>query len=382
MLVPARPTAKQINERSTVTGTLSEHGGVILQKGPFGGVFMRAGCVPRTPWHRLWETLKQYTDHFVKQEKKRLEENDEARAKGGKDKPYVCKGIYICVSQGSMQAIDFKWLSRQGFRFHHYRKAGHGTFPDDPSSPEPIRPPAGGNGSVHGGTKKVVVTKPTDDNHDNAEFVYYCWPGRPEHDRHPSYATSIEGVTGMALSSDETRVLLVWERGSWSTPGGAVEPGENKLDALAREMGEEVNLKLDLVGWGAEYLGGWQQSKARDNLINDNFSSFLVKAADDSFQVDESEITDADWFEWRHMLDTWRDAGKPKTDDKGNKLKHFEMDVGKPEAPSDKKAENMNRVRLNVLEWLDQWQDKRTIKCEYIVGKPQAGEPASKVKIG
>ena len=72
-------------------------------------------------------------------------------------------------------------------------------------------------------------------------------------------------------------MLLVWERGSWSTPGGAVEPGENKLDALERELREEVNLTLDLVGWGAQYLGGWQQSKARDNLVNDNFSSFLVK---------------------------------------------------------------------------------------------------------
>ena len=117
------------------------------------------------------------------------------RAAGGKDKPYVCKGIYICVSQGSMQAIDFKWLSRQGFRFHHYRKAGHGTFPDHPSSPALDR-----SGSAHGSTK------PADEEHDNAEFVYYCWPGKPEHDRVPSYATSIEGATGMALSKDETRV--------------------------------------------------------------------------------------------------------------------------------------------------------------------------------
>ena len=77
MLVPARPTEKQIKDHSTVTGTIMEHGGVVLQKGPFGGVFMRAGCIPRTPWHRLWETLKQYTDHFVKQEKKRLKKNDE-----------------------------------------------------------------------------------------------------------------------------------------------------------------------------------------------------------------------------------------------------------------------------------------------------------------
>ena len=301
-----------------------------------------------------------------------------ARAAGSKDKQYVCRGIYICVSQGSKQAIDFKWLSRQGFHFHHHRKAGHGTFPDNPSSPEP---PGGSNGSEHGGTKQVAK-KPTDDEHDDAEDVYYCWPGRPENDRVPSYATSIEGATGLTLSSDEMKVLLVWERGSWATPGGAVEPGENKLDALERELREEVNLKLDLVGWGAEYLGGWQQAKARDNLVNDNFSAFLVKASDDGFKADESEITHADWFPWKQMLETWRAAGKPKTDDQGEKLKHFAMDVGKPEPPQDKKAENMNRVRLNVLEWLDMWQEGKSIPCEYIVGKPQAGQPASKVKIG
>ena len=82
------------------------------------------------------------------------------------------------------------------------------------------------------------------------------------------------------------------------------------------------------------------------------------------------------------MLNAWRAAGKPTKDGDGKELKYFEMNVGRPEPPSDKKADNMNRVRLNVLEWLDQWQNGRTIKCEYIPGPPQAGEPASKVKIG
>jgi 8-oxo-dGTP pyrophosphatase MutT (NUDIX family) len=241
------------------------------------------------------------------------------------------------------------------------------------------------------------------------------------------YATSIEGATGLALSRDETKVLLVWERGSWSTPGGAIEPGENKLDGLARELQEEVGLRaslspspsprlylpwtgrlgmhapvdrlhsplrvcvasvrvlqvavrLDLVGWGAHYLGGWQQSRARDNIINDNFSAFLVKVADDNYRADHLEIENADWFEWKPLLDAWRAAGKPTKAADGKSLKQFDLDVGKPEL--DKKGNSMNTVRLNVLQWLDRWQDGRSIPCVYAPEKLQAGLYAAKVKIG
>ena len=114
--------------------------------------------------------------------------------------------IYVAVSEPSMQAIDFTWLTAQGFVFHHYRAPGHG---DD----------AEGGGA--------------------SEFVYYCWPtgtGSAD-DMVPVYATSIEGVSGVLLSgATEEKVLLVWERGSWSTPAGAVNAGESKIDAIAREV--------------------------------------------------------------------------------------------------------------------------------------------------
>ena len=114
--------------------------------------------------------------------------------------------IYVAVSEPSMQAIDFTWLTAQGFVFHHYRAPGHG---DD----------AEGGGA--------------------SEFVYYCWPtgtGSAD-DMVPVYATSIEGVSGVLLSgATEEKVLLVWERGSWSTPAGAVNAGESKVDAIAREV--------------------------------------------------------------------------------------------------------------------------------------------------
>ena len=78
---------------------------------------------------------------------------------------------------------------------------------------------------------------------DAPEFVYYCWVGAQP--AVPPYATSIEGATGIIspAGGDGNEVnaaprngsqpigenlLLVWERGAWNTPGGAVERAELK----------------------------------------------------------------------------------------------------------------------------------------------------------
>ena len=101
-----------------------------------------------------------------------------------------------------MQAIDFGWLVSQNFQYHHYRPPGHDETPTNQA-----------DGSLADGSLAY---------HDEgtAEFVYYCWPGSPESDIVPSYATSIEGATALIFSPDGSKVLLVWERGQWSTPGG------------------------------------------------------------------------------------------------------------------------------------------------------------------
>ena len=74
----------------------------------------------------------------------------------------------------------------------------------------------------------------------------------------PSYATAVEGATAVVLSADGERLLLVWERGAWSTPGGAVNAGESKLEALEREVYEELQAEIDLSR-GATLVGGWSQ---------------------------------------------------------------------------------------------------------------------------
>ena len=150
----------------------------------------------------VWQALREFVIFFLHQERRKLQERADEIAAGTTDKKYVPAAVYVIVSLRAMQAIDFGWLVNKGFAFHHYRAPGHGCTP----LPEPS----------------------TDSNAEGtAEFVYYCWPGAPEEDMVPHYATAIEGATGLCFSPDGTEVLLVWARGAWSTPGGAVSAPPN-----------------------------------------------------------------------------------------------------------------------------------------------------------
>jgi 8-oxo-dGTP pyrophosphatase MutT (NUDIX family) len=55
-----------------------------------------------------------------------------------------------------------------------------------------------------------------------------------------------EAVCLCALKGD--RVLAVARRGTkdeWGLPGGKVDPGENRIEALVREVREEANIRLN-----------------------------------------------------------------------------------------------------------------------------------------
>jgi 8-oxo-dGTP pyrophosphatase MutT (NUDIX family) len=241
--------------------------------------------------------------------------------------------LYVVVSLGSMQAINFSWLAQKGFRFHHYRNPRHDATPAESTLD-------------HTYSSEQEASSAADQ--ETAELVYYCWPGET-HDMVPVYSTSIEGVTGLVFSRDESMLLMVWERKAWGTPGGAVDAGESKLDALERECMEEVQLSIDRDWAGTRYLGGWHEQCARDCLINDNFSVFAVRCADEHIKVDGVEINEARWLPWRTILDAWRRMGRP-SGDKRVPMPDLSAIVGQqlPEGRVD--------VLLNVLQWLETYE--------------------------
>ena len=40
------------------TALAAKDDGVVVQGGPFGSTWLRAGCIRLVPWHKLWRTLK------------------------------------------------------------------------------------------------------------------------------------------------------------------------------------------------------------------------------------------------------------------------------------------------------------------------------------
>lgn len=66
----------------------------------------------------------------------------------------------------------------------------------------------------------------------------------------------LPGVSGLVYD-DAARILLVYENqaGAWSTPGGAIEPGEAPEDAVVREVWEETGLWVEPVALRGVYGG-------------------------------------------------------------------------------------------------------------------------------
>ena len=346
-LVPPRPNEAEMAEKATPLGPVFCHRGIVLQGGPFGGIFVRVGCVPRSPWAELWQALKKVVAYYLETEREEVKKNREQMMTGEANAEYKPKAIYIAVSLRAMQAIDFGYLVERGFRFHHYRAPGHGATIAATANDKPMAPV---------GDQRISPSRLTKEGFDEgtAEFVYYCWPGSPESDMVPFYSTSIEGATALCFSPDAAKILLVWERGAWSMSGGAVNAGECKTDALARELYEEIGVTID-AGKGIQYLGGWSAGRARDNMSNDNFSAFAVTLASEEFRMDRKEIFEAKWFEWRPLLDMWVAQEKPNS-------KKLSFDMGQAKGdPSITKGDNgeRNRLALNVIKGLDAYVNGR-----------------------
>lgn len=290
---PARPTAESVKAGKTEHGSILCVGPIMLQRATFSALWIRIGAAgePVPPTGLLRSVV------------------DTAIAAQSAKKPKAA--VYIGISDACLEStdiVDLAYLRQRGFAFHHYRPATSAA--------------------------------------DHGESVHVCDLAKMV----PSYATSIEGATGIVFSPDEVQVLGVWERGGWNTPGGAVDEGEDKWTALSRECHEEVGIKLDSA-FNPVYLGGWQKGKARDGRINDNFSVFAVRAVSREFKVDEKEISHAMWLPWKELLDEWAAAGKPAKD-KVVALTHPKLPQGKA------------LVSKNMLKWLDLYREGKGMPCK------------------
>ena len=91
----------------------------------------------------------------------------------------------------------------------------------------------------------------------------------------------------------------VWVKGMHSILAGFVEPGESLEDAVAREVYEEVGLKLTRIKYFSSQPWPFPSSL---------MLGFSAEATGDQFTVDESELESARWMTRSELLNSPEDA--------------------------------------------------------------------------
>lgn len=99
---------------------------------------------------------------------------------------------------------------------------------------------------------------------------------------------------GCNLINKEGKILLIQRSDNklWGTPGGTVDPGENIMEAVRREVLEESNIKiLDM-----QYIGmNYTQTIKNDEKIIWNSYCFVSISFTGDVKIQEDEVLDYDW---------------------------------------------------------------------------------------
>ena len=99
------------------------------------------------------------------------------------------------------------------------------------------------------------------------------------------------------------RILMarqaIWAQGMHSVLAGFVEPGESLEDAVAREVYEEVGLKLTRIKYFSSQPWPFPSSL---------MLGFSAEATSDQFTVDENELESARWMTRPELLNSPEDA--------------------------------------------------------------------------
>jgi len=97
------------------------------------------------------------------------------------------------------------------------------------------------------------------------------------------------GVRALLINKD--KILLVKHSyiDGWYTIGGGVEPGEAPLEAIKREMGEEVHVYCDSIELFGFY---YNQYQGHDDYV----ALYTAQVNSTDFEIDNKEIAQAAWF--------------------------------------------------------------------------------------
>lgn len=106
----------------------------------------------------------------------------------------------------------------------------------------------------------------------------------------------LPGVTAVIRDADRFLLVRHANSGLWSLIGGAVEPGEEPLDAVIREMWEETGAHIDVHG----IVGAYGGPSMMVQYPNGDRVAYVTTAYEcrllDAAEPDLDELLELGWF--------------------------------------------------------------------------------------
>lgn len=100
---------------------------------------------------------------------------------------------------------------------------------------------------------------------------------------------------GCIILNEENKILCIQrsDNGQWSSPGGTVDPGETIVDAVVREIKEEVGLDITRP----RYIGMcYNRTEKNGQLIIWNAYSFVCRTYSGNVTIQEDEVSQFKWL--------------------------------------------------------------------------------------
>jgi 8-oxo-dGTP pyrophosphatase MutT (NUDIX family) len=119
------------------------------------------------------------------------------------------------------------------------------------------------------------------------------------------FPQGIEVVTTGFIKKDNKILLARSDKWSdtWVLPGGHIEPGETILDSCAREIEEELGLRLkpiEIFHYGEAILKKEFHRSAHFIYFD---VLFEIQKDDEEIRLQESELSEYDWFAVEEALE-------------------------------------------------------------------------------